>query len=69
MATIAVQLPKSVTIDADPVSETLAPACTSRRGTWAAIDVDVEQNIEVRLQRRMSFKEHLFSFLVDYNRH
>jgi hypothetical protein len=65
MAAIAARFDQKV--EAPPAEAPGSCAVPLRR--WSAIDNDVEHKIDVRINRKLSFREHLFSFLVDYNRH
>jgi hypothetical protein len=68
MAAIAARFDQKV--EALPADAPAAPAsCGVSLRRWSAIDTDVERKIDVRLSRKLTFREHLFSFLVDYNRH
>jgi hypothetical protein len=68
MAAIAARFDQKV--EAPPADASEAPAsCAVPLRRWSAIDTDVERKIDVRSSRKLSFREHLFSFLVDYNRH
>jgi hypothetical protein len=70
MASIAVELPVKVEAAPEPAAAVaVGSTCAVRAGGWAAIDVDAEQKVEARVRRKLTFKDHLFSFLVDYNRH
>lgn len=66
---IAVRVPSQVVAAPESPDEAVAPACAIGGRGWLAVDVDAEQKIEARIQRKMTFKEHLFTWLVDYNRH
>ncbi len=44
-------------------------ACPRPLMPWRAIDEDVERKVEARVSKKLRFRDHLFTFLVDYNRH
>jgi hypothetical protein len=66
MATITYGLDRGSRVVTEPAEPS---ACAGRPIPWRAIDHDVEQKVEARVNKKLRFRDHLFAWLVDYNRH